>query len=148
MENIKTILNNDGINIIFNIDKEQLIVKILNSTYNDNGFNESLLYIEQSFQFIKNKELKCSFICDLRSENNIELPLHAYVKLVNLITKINSTLITNCHCIIILSNNCQKWKETYEFITKLWRPDNQRPLIFMENEDSIDNYILKNKLHQ
>ena len=147
MVNIKTILSNNGINIIFNTDKKLLHLKVLQSSYNENGFNECLVYIENTFKYIKENQLKCSFLCDLRSENNIELPLNAYVKLVNLITQINSILVTNCHCIIILSNNSKKWKDIYNFITKLWRPDNQRPLEFMENEDFIDSYILKNKLH-
>lgn len=142
------ILKTVSVHITFNKNQERLSIKLLDNTeYSEAGFQESLEYIKNTFIYIRENNLKCSFICDLRCNFGSELPLHAYVKLVSLITDINSILITNCHCIIIITHDSQKWKGTYSFITKLWRPAEQRPIEFMNDDDNILDFILKNKLH-
>tara|TARA_Y100001970_G_scaffold293484_1_gene440618 strand:+ start:8708 stop:9154 length:447 start_codon:yes stop_codon:yes gene_type:complete len=142
------ILKTVSVHITFNKNEEILKIKLLDNTeYSEIGFQESLEYLKNTFIYIKENNLKCSFICDLRCNSGSELPLHAYVKLVSLITDINSILISNCHCIIIITHDSEKLKGTYSFITKLWRPTDQRPLEFMNNEDNISDFILMNKLH-
>lgn len=141
------IFKNESVHITYDNESEIFKVKLLdNSIYDDKGFHEALDYVKNTFIYVKDNKLKCSFICDLRTNTGVELPLHAYVSLVTLITDINSTLITNCHCIIIISHDSQKWKDVYNFVTKLWRPAEQRPLEFMNNDDDISDFILKNKL--
>ncbi len=142
------ILKTSSVHITFNKDEEILKIKLLDNTdYSEIGFQESLDYIKNTFLYIKENNLRCSFICDLRSNSGNALPLHAYVKLVTLIKDIDSILLTNCHCIIIITDDSEKLKGVYSFVTKLWSPYEQRPIEFMNNEDHISDFILMNKLH-
>lgn len=141
------ILKTESVSITFDKQEEVLKIKLLDNTeYNDAGFKESLEYLKNTFVYIDKNNLKCSFICDLRCNTGSELPLHAYVKIVNVITDINSVLLKNCHCVVIITTDSNKWREMYNFITKLWSPSEQRPIEFMNNEDNLKEFILKNKL--
>jgi hypothetical protein len=142
------ILKTTSVHITFNKIEEILKIKLLDNTeYSEIGFQESLDYVKNTFIYIKEQNLKCSFICDMRCNSGNALPLHAYVKLVSIIKDINHILLTNCHCIIIITNDSEKLKGVYSFLTKLWSPDDQRPIEFMNNEDHISDFILMNKLY-
>lgn len=141
------ILKTVSVHITFDKNEEILKIKLLDNTeYSETGFQESLEYIKNTFIYINENNLKCSFICDLRCNSGNILPLHAYVKLVTLIKDINSILMAHCHCIIIVTDDSEKWKGVYSFLTKLWNPNDQRPLEFMDKEENISDFILKNKL--
>ncbi len=75
-----------------------------------------------------------------------ELPIHAYIKVVNMISNLNEILVKHCHCVVILTEGSAKWQQMYEFITKLWTPEKQRPLKFTESVDEATAFMINNKL--
>ena len=78
------ILKTVSVHITFNKIEEILKIKLLDNTeYSEIGFQESLDYIKNTFIYIKEQNLKCSFICNMRCNSGNLLPLHAYVKLVS-----------------------------------------------------------------
>lgn len=141
------ILKTSNVKITMNKINNLLTLKVKDDEYNENGFTECLEYIKSSWEYIKKENLKYSFLIDMgTSAKEHELPLHAYVKIVNMISNLNETLVEHCHCVVILTEGSLKWQKMYDFITKLWTPEKQRPLKFTDSVDEATAFMLNNKL--
>jgi hypothetical protein len=82
----------------------------------------------------------------LETAKDNELPLPAYMNLLKCITDVNDILKTNCHCVCIFTKDCSKWQNAYNFITKLWNPKDQRPILFTDKEEDKTLFLQSNKL--
>ena len=141
------ILSTKDVSIIYS-KKEELLKLILinNTSYDKDGFKQSLNYIKNTWTYFKDNQLKATFLINLNISSSNDLPLDAYISLIEVIKFVNDILITNCHCIIILTKDPDKWKGIYDFLTKLWCPPEQRPIGFFYHEEESSAFILKNKL--
>ena len=145
-------INLDNAKNIFN-------VKLKTETkYNENGYDEFLLYFQNTWEYIKTHNLRYHLLVDLggskenvnvnenENENENELPLVAYMKLITTMTKINSLLNLHCHSVCIVSPGSEKWKNAYTLGTKLWKPDKQRPLKFTDVANDAVLFFNSHKL--
>ena len=116
--------------------------------YSEEGFEEFLLYFTNTWEYIKTNNFHYHLLINLGSsaKKENELPLVAYVKLIKMMTSINTTLNNHCHSICILTEGSKKWKTAYEFATKLWKPDRQRPLKFTEDINEVTLFFNSHKL--
>lgn len=118
-----------------------------NTEYNEPGLKNSLEYIKQLWTYIKNKDEKYTFLINLKKENsNVEIPLGGYLLVIQMLIDIYDILSNNCHSVIIVTNNIDKWQEKYNFLTGLWNFEKLRPVNFIEDEKLIDDLISKNQL--
>ena len=132
-------LNNDT--NIFNFDL------IIDNPYNERGFDEVLSYFKTAWIYIKDNNLNFHLLINLGvSKKENELPLHAYIKLIKMITDLNSIFIKHCHSVCILTEGSEKWQNSYNLITKLWNPPNKRPLKFTDNKNEVNAFFLSNKI--
>lgn len=146
METFDILITKD-VSITYSKQKEILNFTLLNNTtYDKDGFKQSLDYIKNTWTYFKDNQIKATFLINLNVSSTNDLPLDAYISLIEVIKFVNDILITNCHCIIILTKDADKWKGIYDFITKLWCPPDQRPLEFFHEGDDVTQFILKNKL--
>lgn len=141
------ILRRNTVEIIMNKNEEILTVNLLSdSKYEEVGFDEFIEYFINTWNVIKKENKVYTLSVILTSSDNNELPLNAYMKLLRCISDINNILITNCHCICILTTGAKKWRDAYTFITKLWNSKNQRPILFTEDIQERDIFLKSNKL--
>lgn len=119
---------------------DQLIFKIIdeNTVYNENGYNTSLEYIRQTWKHAVLNNIKYTFIIDVLLESNVELPLPAYLKLINMLMDIHSDILSNCLNIFFITKSKDKWKGVYDFVTKLWNPLEEKPIYFIDKYEDIE----------
>ena len=149
-EEIITIKDTTGYIITLDNVKSLFTVKLKQEEeYNEPKYDEFLLYLENTWEYIKNNNLMYHLLVDLEGTGNKEneLPLGAYMKLVKTLTTINSTLNNHCHSVCILTSGSEKWKTAYEFATKIWSPDKKRPLMFTENINDVATFFNSHKLY-
>ena len=149
MTEVAIIKDNDIYSIRLEKVKSIYVVELKEDTqYNEDKFDEFLMYLKNTWEFIRENGLKYHHLINLGVNGNKdnELPLNAYIKLVKTITEINDILNTNCHSICILTGGSIKWKTAYELATKLWKPDKQRPLLFTEDHKHVEAFFLTHKL--
>ena len=125
-EDIGYVIKLNNIKNVFNVTLK------MDVEYSEDGFEEFLSYFANTWEYIKTNDLYYHLLINLGSSSKTEneLPLVAYVKLIKMMTSINTTLNNHCHSICILTEGSKKWKTAYEFATKLWKPVRQRPLKF------------------
>jgi hypothetical protein len=133
------------------LDKTKSIYSVIlkeDNPYNEKEFEEFLLYYKNTWEYIRENKLKYHQLINLaiNGDNNNELPLDAYIKLIKNITETNDILNSNCHSICILTSGSTKWKTAYELATKLWKPAKQRPLLFTEDSKHMEAFFLTHKL--
>lgn len=143
-----TILNREAFNIKLNPDEFIFSVNLVADVpYNESGFQEFLEYFKNTWIYIKDNFLTYYLFINLGiCKKEHELPLPAYIKLINMITELNDIIVKHCHCICILTEGSEKWKSAYNLITKLWNPPDQRPLKFTETQTDVDLFFKMNKL--
>tara|TARA_B100000787_G_scaffold166115_1_gene150854 strand:- start:8248 stop:8763 length:516 start_codon:yes stop_codon:yes gene_type:complete len=149
-EEIITIKDTSGYIITLDNVKFLFTVKLKQEEeYDEPKYDEFLLYLENTWGYIKNNNLTYHLLVDLQGTGNKEneLPIGAYMKLIKTLTAINSTLNNHCHSVCILTSGSEKWKTAYQFATKLWSPHKQRPLIFTENIDDVASFFNSHKLY-
>tara|TARA_Y100000389_G_scaffold94844_2_gene91484 strand:+ start:7078 stop:7590 length:513 start_codon:yes stop_codon:yes gene_type:complete len=149
MTNIINIKNTDSYSIILdNLKGVYSVFLKEDKPYNEEEFDEFLLYFRNTWEYIRENKLKYHQLINLNitGNKNNELPLDAYIKIIKIITEINDILNSNCHSICILTNGCIKWKTAYELGTKLWKPNKQRPLLFTEDTKHMEAFFLTHKL--
>jgi hypothetical protein len=141
------ILTTKDVSIIYSKKEELLKLTLINNTsYDKDGFKQSLNYIKNTWTYFKDSQVKATFLINLNISSSNDLPLDAYISLIEVIKFVNDILITNCHCIIILTKDPDKLKGIYNFLTKLWCPPEQRPIGFFRSEEESGAFVLKNKL--
>ena len=141
------ILDRPSIKIVLDKPNELFRVNLLtHDGYNQEGFEEFINYFKNTWKLINyNSEIFKLYI-NLESATDNELPLPAYMNLLKCILDINDILKTNCHCICIFTKEHSKWQDTYNFITKLWNPVDQRPILFTDKDDDKTLFLQSNKL--
>lgn len=145
---IITLLKRDAFNIEVDTKNDIFIVNLVEDVeYNEKGFQEFLEYFRSGWIYIGNYKKVCHMFINLGSiKKKHELPLHAYIKLIKMITDLNEILIKHCHSICILTEGSEKWEQSYNLLTKLWNPPDKRPLKFTNREDEVDIFFKTNKL--
>ena len=135
-------INLDNTKHIFNVKLK------VETEYNEIAYDEFLLYFQNTWEYIKTHNLRYHLLVDLggSKQNENELPLVAYMKLINTMTKINSLLNLHCHSVCIVSPGSEKWKNAYKLATKLWKPDKQRPLNFTDVANDAILFFNSHKL--
>tara|TARA_B100000902_G_scaffold254476_1_gene240917 strand:+ start:4019 stop:4540 length:522 start_codon:yes stop_codon:yes gene_type:complete len=149
MSDIRLIKDTPGYSIILDNEKYFFVVTLkIDVEYNEEGFEEFLLYFKNTWEYIKINGLTYHLLVNLGSSNKKEneLPLGAYMKLIQVMTGINDIFIDHCHSVGILTEGSLKWKNAYELATKLWKPAKQRPLIFTEDDGEVRNFFNSHKL--
>jgi len=145
---VVTILDTDVINLTLDKEKKIFNVNLLDDTpYEEKGFLEGLEYFKTTWTYINTESNKYHLLINLgigKKEN--ELPLHAYIKLIKVITDLNSIFVNCCHSSCILSEGSEKWQSAYNLITKLWNPPDRRPLLFTQNQDEVNKFFQSNKI--
>jgi hypothetical protein len=141
------ILDRPTVKIILNKKSELFTVRILsNDEYNPEGFEEFLNYFRNTWKIVKSSDEIYTLYVDIQPEKDNELPLQAYMNLLKCIADINEILKTNCHCICIFTKEAKKWQDAYNFITKLWNPKENRPIMFTDSIDNKTLFLQSNKL--
>lgn len=141
------ILNRPNVTIILNKTIELFTVDLLsNDSYNEEGFNEFLTYFKNTWQIIQSSSDIFALYINIDSSNDAEIPLQAYMNLLKCINEINDILKIHCHCICIFTKEANKWQGVYDFITKLWSPKDNRPILFTDNADDKKLFLQSNKL--
>tara|TARA_B110001450_G_scaffold155125_1_gene144634 strand:+ start:1266 stop:1730 length:465 start_codon:yes stop_codon:yes gene_type:complete len=141
------ILDRPSVKIFLDKHLELFTVRILpNSYYNQEGFDEFLNYFRNTWKVVNSNNEIYKLYIDIESSKENDLPLPAYMNLLKCITDINDLLKTNCHCICIYTLDAKKWQDVYNFITKLWNPKENRPIIFTDNESDKKLFLQSNRL--
>ncbi len=145
---MNTILERPSVNIKLNKDKFVYEVNIKSDEeYNEIGFEEFLEYFKQTWVCIKNKNeiyfLKISIISN--SSDN-ELPLTAFIKLINIILELHDIFCLHMHACSIISKGSKKWQDAYDFITKLYKHPDQRPIMFTESHEDCNKFFQLNQI--
>ena len=141
------ILDRPTVKIILNKKSELFTIRILsNDEYNPEGFEEFLNYFRNTWKIVNSSNEIYKLYIDIQPEKDNELPLQAYMNLLKCITDINEILKTNCHCICIFTKEAKKWQDAYNFITTLWNPKENRPIMFTDNIDDKTFFLQSNKL--
>lgn len=131
-------LYTDGF-VSLDTEDDKLIFKIVDerTVYDEKGFNESLEYIRQTWKHAVINNIKYTFIVDVLLETNVDLPLSAYIKLINMLMDIHKDILSNCINIFFITKSKDKWRGVYDFVTKLWNPLEEKPLYFIDTYDAI-----------
>tara|TARA_B110000977_G_scaffold57880_2_gene78624 strand:+ start:17916 stop:18365 length:450 start_codon:yes stop_codon:yes gene_type:complete len=141
------ILDRPSVNIILNKKTEMFIVNLSShEEYDPEGFEEFLTYFKNTWKIIHDSNELFKLYINLQASKDNELPLTAYMSLLKCITDINDMLKTNCHCICIYTREYEKWQNVYTFITNLWNPKNNRPMLFTDNDNDKTIFLQSNRL--
>lgn len=141
------ILDRPTVKIILNKKSELFTIRILsNDEYNPEGFEEFLNYFLNTWKVVNSSGEIYTLYIDIQPEKDNELPLQAYMNLLKCITDVNEILKTNCHCICIFTKEAKKWQDAYNFITTLWNPKENRPIMFTDRIDNKTLFLQSNKL--
>jgi len=147
MNNEIYVLDRPSVKIILNKTSELFTVNLLSDNgYDQDGFNEFLQYFKNTWKLIHTSNEIFKLYINLETAKDNELPLPAYMNLLKCITDVNDILKTNCHCVCIFTKDCSKWQNAYNFITKLWNPKDQRPILFTDKEEDKTLFLQSNKL--
>tara|TARA_B100000768_G_C11272555_1_gene374132 strand:- start:1730 stop:2188 length:459 start_codon:yes stop_codon:yes gene_type:complete len=147
MNNSVCILDRPTVKIILNKELEMFTVDLLSDDgYNPEGFDEFLKYFKNTWKLVHSTKEIFKLCINLEAAKDNEIPLTAYMNLLKCIADINDILKTNCHCICIFTHDCDKWQDAYNFITKLWNPKDQRPLLFTDKDSEKTLFLQSNKL--
>ena len=143
-----TILEKEAYNIMLDKTNSIFIVNVIEDIeYTDSGFEEFSTYFKSTWLYLKEqKEIYYLLINLGTTKKKNELPLHAYFKIVKMITDANDIIVKHCHCICILTEGYEKWEGLYNMITKLWNPPDQRPIKFTQTKEEANIFFKSNKL--
>jgi|TARA_B110001450_G_scaffold133690_1_gene125539 hypothetical protein len=141
------ILDRPSVNIILNKKTEMFIVNLSShEEYDAKGFEEFLTYFKNTWKLIHDSNELFKLYINLQASKDNDLPLTAYMSLLKCIADINDTLKTNCHCICIYTREYEKWRDVYTFITNLWNPKDNRPMLFTDNDNDKTIFLQSNRL--
>ena len=142
------ILSREAFNITLNNGSNLFTVNITADVeYDEKGFHEFLEYFKNTWTYIQNEKSVYYLFINLGiCKKQHELPLQAYIKLIKMITDLNDIIVKHCHCICILTEGSEKWENSYNLITKLWNPPDQRPLKFTQEQEQVDIFFKTTRL--
>ena len=135
------------VNIILNPETTMFEVNIISDEkYNEPGFLEFIQYFKSTWQYIADANEIYFMIINIKANGEQDLPLSAFIKLVQTITELHQLFVKHLHSCCIISSGTKKWQDAYDFITKLYKPPDQRPLKFTENKEEADRFLISNKI--
>lgn len=141
------VLDRPSVNIELEHDTSMFRVNIkAEQKYDENGFQEFIEYFKNTWSYISEKDERYFMVINITTNGENDLPLSAFIKLVQTITNLHETFVKHLHSCCILSSGAKKWQDAYDFITKLYKPPDQRPLKFTEDIDEARLFLLSNKI--
>ena len=143
-----TILERPDYNIKI-YDKERLFeVNITNDKeYAEYGFQEFLDYFKNTWELLGNTEDAYFLLINIHTNTSKnDLPLGAFIKLIQVLIELHNIFKTNLHSGAVLSKGVKKWQDAYNLITKLYKHPDQREFIFSESKDEITKFFNLNQL--
>lgn len=145
---MNTILDRPSVNI--KLSKDTFIYEVnitSDEKYDEEGFDEFLEYFKQTWEYIQ-KENKIYFlrinIISNSSEN--ELPLTAFIKLIQVILKLHNIFCAHMHACSIISTGAKKWQDAYDLVTRLYKHPDQRPIMFTESQEDCKKFFQLNQI--
>ena len=141
------VLDRPSVNIELEPDTFMFSVNIkAEQKYDEIGFQEFIEYFKNTWSYISEKDERYFMVINITTNGENDLPLSAFIKLVQTITNLHETFVKHLHSCCILSSGAKKWQDAYDFITKLYKPPDQRPLKFTEDIDEARLFLLSNKI--
>lgn len=141
------VLDRPSVNIELDPDKSMFSVNIkAEQKYDEIGFQEFIEYFKNTWSYISEKDERYFMVINIKTNGENDLPLSAFIKLIQTITNLHETFVKHLHSCCILSSGAKKWQDAYDFITKLYKPPDQRPLKFTEDIDEARLFLLSNKI--
>lgn len=141
------VLDRPSVNIELEPDTSMFSVNIkAEQKYDEIGFQEFIEYFKNTWSYISEKDERYFMVINITANGENDLPLSAFIKLVQTITNLHETFVKHLHSCCILSSGAKKWQDAYDFITKLYKPPDQRPLKFTEDIEEARLFLLSNKI--
>ena len=141
------VLDRPSVNIELEPDTFMFSVNIkAEQKYDEIGFQEFIEYFKNTWSYISEKDERYFMVINITTNGENDLPLSAFIKLVQTITNLHEIFVKHLHSCCILSSGAKKWQDAYDFITKLYKPPDQRPLKFTEDIDEARLFLLSNKI--
>jgi len=119
---------------------------ISDEKYNDPGFLEFIDYFKSTWNYVKEQNENYFMIINIKAKGEQDLPLSAFIKLVQAITELHQIFVKHLHSCCIISSGAQRWQDTYDFVTKLYKPPDQRPLKFTDNLEDAQRFLITNQI--
>ena len=141
------VLDRPSVDINLDSDKSMFIVNIkTDEKYDEAGFQEFIEYFKNTWKYISEQGLCYYMIINIAANGENDLPLSAFINLVQTITGLHEIFVKHLHSCCIISSGAKKWQDAYDFITKFYKPPDQRPLKFTEDTESAKIFLLSNKI--
>lgn len=141
------VLDRPSVNIIIEQTTKMLEVNIKNDEkYNEVGFLEFIEYFKTTWELISGKKEIYFMVINICAEGEQDLPLTAFIKLIQTITELNNLFCKHLHSCCIISCGAKRWQDAYELITKIYKPPNQRPLKFTEDKEEAKLFLISNQI--
>jgi hypothetical protein len=143
----------DRPNVKISLDKDEKIYKvdILGiEKYSEAGFNEFIEYFINTWKFIQTENEIYWCLIDIKNnpEQDNDLPLPAIIILIKTLLDLHSLHVKHMHSVCILTEGAQKWTDAFNFVTRIYKPEGQRPIKFTTNQDEIPGFFASNKILQ
>jgi hypothetical protein len=141
------IFERPSVNIILDDSSKMFEVNIKkDEKYNEPGFLEFIDYFKSSWEYICDKNDIYFMAINIEAEGENDLPLSAFITLISTLTDLNKIFCKHLHSCCIISSGAKKWQDTYDLITKLYKPKDQRPLKFTGNKEESKLFLISNKI--
>lgn len=141
------ILDRTSVNIELEPNKSMFTVNIISEhKYDEAGFQEFIEYFKNTWKYIQENNEKYFLIINIKTIGENDLPLSAFINLIQTITGLHELFVKHLHSCCIISSGAKKWQDAYDFITKFYKPPDQRPLMFTENPEEAKFFLLSNKI--
>jgi len=141
------VFNRPSVNINLDNDSKMFEVNITNDEkYNESGFLEFIRYFKSTWKYVSDQNDIYFMIINITAHGENDLPLTAFIKLIQTITELHELFSKHLHSCCIYSSGAKKWQDAYELITKLYKPKDQRPLRFTENIEEGKLFLISNQI--
>lgn len=136
-----------SVNIILDDNNKMFEVNITNDEkYNEPGFLEFIEYFKTTWKYVADNNYTYFMTINIKTKGENDLPLTAFVKLVQTITELHELFSKHLHSCCIFSSGSEKWQNAYDLITKLYKPKDQRPIRFTENIEEGKLFLISNQI--
>lgn len=143
----------DRPNVKISLDKNEKIYKvdILGiEKYSEAGFNEFIEYFINTWKFIQTENEIYWCLIDIKNnpDQDNDLPLPAIIILIRTLLDLHSLHVKHMHSVCILTEGAQKWTDAFNFVTRIYKPEGQRPIKFTTKQEEIPGFFASNKILQ
>ena len=141
------VLDRPSVDIDLDPNKSMFTVNIkTDQKYDEAGFQEFIEYFKNTWKYISEQNTCYYMIINIAANGENDLPLSAFIKLVQTITGLHELFVKHLHSCCIISSGAKRWQDAYDFVTKFYKPPDQRPLKFTENTEEAKIFLLSNKI--